>query len=282
MVRQPAVSGYFYPSRASEIRAMMQAMLTEETKLALAKKLERVKDVSGVVSPHAGYVYSGRVAAYSFYTLSLFPPVETVVLIGPNHRGIGEKVALAGEDFWQTPLGLVAIDKEAVTFLADHAPIFRIDSGAHRLEHSLEVQVPFLQHFLLYDFRIVPIALAKQDALTARAIAEALVTLGRKRRIVVVASSDFSHYEQARVVTEKDTALIAHILSLDVDGFYQEIVLRNISVCGPGGIATLMEYHRMLSGQTPSLLLYTHSGEVTGEQNEVVGYASIVFPLSFS
>jgi AmmeMemoRadiSam system protein B len=280
MVRQSAVSGYFYPSREQELRMMLEAMLTEEMKSVVQGKLKGVKGISGVVSPHAGYMYSGKVAAYSFYALSLFPPVETIIIIGPNHRGIGSKVALAGEDFWQTPLGLVGVDKEAIEFLAGYTPVFQIDSGAHRLEHSLEVQLPFLQYFLPYDFRIVPLALIKQDHATAKAIAETLLALSKHRKFFIVASSDFSHYERAKVAMEKDSALVARIISLDVEGFYREISMRNISVCGPGGIATLMEYQRGASGDRGSLLCYAHSGEVTGDFDQVVGYAAIIFPNS--
>ncbi|MEN3185919.1 MAG: AmmeMemoRadiSam system protein B [Atribacterota bacterium] len=278
MVRKPAVSGYFYPSQGEELRAMVRTMLTEETKQVIQRSLQGAKGVVGVVSPHAGYIYSGKIAAYSSYALSLSPPVETVVLIGPNHRGIGAEVALGGEDFWQTPLGLVALDREAIDFLVEHNPFFRVDSEAHRLEHSLEVQLPFLQCFLSYDFKVLPIALVKQDPATARAIAEALKKLSACRRLCIVASSDFSHYEEANVVTEKDSALIVRILSLDVEGFYREMYTRGISVCGPGGIAVLMEYHRNISGSKGSLLVYTHSGEVTGDMDRVVGYASIIFP----
>ncbi|MCX7668365.1 MAG: AmmeMemoRadiSam system protein B, partial [Atribacterota bacterium] len=204
--------------------------------------------------------------------------VDTVVLIGPNHRGIGAKVALGGEDFWQTPLGSVAVDREAIDFLMEHDSIFQVDSEAHRLEHSLEVQLPLLQYFLSCDFKVVPIVLIKQDLITARIIAEALKKLGEHRKICVVASSDLSHYEQASIATEKDSALITRILSLDVEGFYKEISARAISVCGPGGIAVLMEYHKSVSENEGSLLAYAHSGEVTGDVDRVVGYASIIFP----
>ncbi|NSW75522.1 MAG: AmmeMemoRadiSam system protein B [Candidatus Atribacteria bacterium] len=279
MVRKPAVSGYFYPSERETLQTMVKTMLTEEMKEVVQKHLQGVNGIIGVVSPHAGYMYSGKIAAYSFYALSLSPPVETVVIIGPNHRGVGAKVALGGEDFWQTPLGSVALDREAIDFLVGHDPVFRVDSEAHRLEHSLEVQLPFLQCFLSYDFKVVPIVLIKQDPVTARIIAEALKKLGEHRKLCIVASSDFSHYEQAGVAAEKDSALIARILSLDVDGFYEEIYARGISVCGPGGIAVLMEYYQNISrNKRGSLLAYAHSGEVTGDIDRVVGYASIIFP----
>lgn len=281
MVRKPAVSGYFYPSEKETLQTMVKTMLTEEMKDAVQKHLQGTKGVIGVVSPHAGYVYSGKIAAHSLYALSLSPPVETVVLIGPNHRGIGAKVALGSEDFWQTPLGFVALDKEAIDFLVGYNPIFRVDSEAHRLEHSLEVQLPFLQYFLSYDFKVVPIVLIKQDPVTARIVAEALKKLGEHRKCSIVASSDFSHYEQAGVAAEKDSALITRILALDVEGFYEEIYTRGISVCGPGGIAVLMEYYRNISKNNKgSLLAYAHSGEVTGDVDRVVGYASIIFPNS--
>ncbi len=278
MVRKPAVAGYFYPGEERELRKLLASLVNEEIEALVRSRLEGIRELHGVVSPHAGYVYSGKVAAYSFYALSLCLPVETIILIGPNHRGIGEKIALAGEDFWQTPLGLIPIDREATHFLSQVFPSARIDSLAHQLEHSLEVQLPFLQFFLSYRFHIVPIALAWQDLSIARELAQALRELARQEKIVVIASSDFSHYEPARVVEEKDHTLIAHILSLDTEGFYRDVYEKDLSICGPGGVATLMEYHRGLSAKKPELLCYAHSGEVTGELRQVVGYTSIIFP----
>ncbi|MGQ9473692.1 MAG: AmmeMemoRadiSam system protein B, partial [Candidatus Caldatribacteriaceae bacterium] len=223
VVRQPVVAGFFYPSQKKELCGFIETMVTEETKHELQNTAKEIGEATGVVSPHAGYIYSGKLSAFSFYLLSLLSPVETVVLIGPNHRGIGAKVALAEEDAWQTPLGIVSVDKEAVEFLRRRAPLFQVDSLAHRFEHSLEVQLPFLQYFLSYNFQILPLSLIKQDLATAKAIAEALLALRKQRKIFIVASSDFSHYESAKVAMEKDSSLISQILSLDLESFYRKI-----------------------------------------------------------
>lgn len=281
-VRQPVVAGSFYPSQEEELRNFIETMITEEMKHKLQNTAKGIREATGVVSPHAGYIYSGRLSAFSFYILSLLSPVETVVLIGPNHRGIGAKVALAEEDAWQTPLGIVSVDAEAVEFLRRRTPLFQVDSLAHRFEHSLEVQLPFLQYFLSYDFQILPLSLTKQDLATVKTIAEVLLALREQRKIFIIASSDFSHYEPAKVAMEKDLNLINQILNLDVESFYQKIYDQKISICGPGGIATLMIYHQSISKGRGELLLYAHSGEVSGDFEQVVGYASIIFPLSFS
>ncbi|MGQ9622662.1 MAG: AmmeMemoRadiSam system protein B [Candidatus Caldatribacteriaceae bacterium] len=281
MVRKEAVAGYFYPKDGEELRTFVERLTSSSHgPLRRLEKPEGVKDTSGVISPHAGYMYSGAVACWSHYLLSLFPPFETIVVLGPNHRGVGKRVALSGAEYWRTPLGLVPVDLEAVEFLVACSPLFAVDDLAHLAEHSIEVQIPLLQYFLPYDFRILPVLLLSQDRKTALALGEAFFELSRKKRIALVASSDFSHYEPEEAARSKDMRAIEHILSLDVDGFYNVIQEENISICGPGAIASLLEYHARRSTQRGELLTYTHSGEVTGDRAQVVGYAALFFPLS--
>lgn len=274
-MRKEAVAGYFYPGDGEELRRFLEYCKT----IAASGKYPRVQDASGVVSPHAGYVYSGVTASYAHYFVSLLPPVETIVLLGPNHRGLGARVAISGAQSWRTPLGLLPVDAEAREFLASY-PVFSIDDRAHQFEHSLEVQLPFLQYFLPYAFSILPITFFAQDPGTAHAIGEALFALSQKKRILLIASSDFSHYEREDVARSKDEAAIRHICALDVAGFLKTLRDQDVSVCGPLGIAALMVYHAKRGGREATLLHYTTSGEVTGDTSQVVGYAAIAFPLS--
>ncbi|MCS7242378.1 AmmeMemoRadiSam system protein B [Candidatus Caldatribacterium sp.] len=276
MVRREAVAGYFYPSEAGELRSL----LGHFREIVACMAYPDTKDVSGVVSPHAGYTYSGVTAACAHYLLSLLPPAETIVLLGPNHRGVGERVALSGVENWRTPLGSIPVDTESREFLLSYAQIFSVDDRAHQFEHSIEVQLPFLQYFLPYSFSILPVSLLSQDLVTSKIIGEALFALAQKKRILLVASSDFSHYEQEKIARSKDTGVIERICALDVEGFFRFIREERVSVCGPGGIAALMVYHAKRGGKKAELLNYTTSGEVTGEKHQVVGYAAISFPLS--
>lgn len=274
-MRKAAVAGYFYPGETKELKALLDHFKA----VASQKEYPKVQDTSGIVSPHAGYVYSGMTAAYAHYLLSLLPPAETVVLLGPNHRGIGRRVALSGAESWQTPLGLVPVDLESREFLLSCSSAFAVDDLAHQFEHSIEVQIPFLQYFLPYEFSILPISLLSQDLVTSRALGEALFALSQKKRIILVASSDFSHYEQETVAKSKDAEAIARISALDVEGFYRVLREKDVSVCGPGGIAALMVYHARRGGREGKLLHYTTSGEVTKDTHQVVGYAAMYFPL---
>lgn len=276
MVRKEAVSGYFYPGEAGELRSLFERF----RKVVTSREYPGTKDVSGIISPHAGYIYSGVTASYAHYFLSLLPPAETIVLLGPNHRGIGERVALSGAQSWQTPFGLIPVDIESREFLLSYSKIFSIDDRAHQFEHSIEVQLPFLQYFLPYSFSILPISLFSQDLATSRAIGEALFALSQRKRFFLVASSDFSHYEREAVARSKDAEAIERICALDVEGFFRVLREKDISVCGPGGIAALMVYHAKRGGKEAALLHYTTSGEVTGDSHQVVGYAAIFFPLS--
>ncbi|MEN3183643.1 MAG: MEMO1 family protein [Atribacterota bacterium] len=275
MVRREAVAGYFYPGEAEELRSLLERF----REVAARGVYPDTQDISGVVSPHAGYVYSGITASYAHYLISLLPPVATIVLLGPNHRGVGGRVALSGAESWRTPLGSVPVDAESREFLLSYSQVFSVDDRAHQLEHSIEVQLPFLQYFLPYTFSILPIALFSQDPATSRVIGEALFALAQKKRILLVASSDFSHYERETVARSKDMSVIERICALDVEGFFHLMREKDVSVCGPGGIAALMVYHARRGGKEARLLHYTTSGEVTGDTHQVVGYAAISFPL---
>lgn len=281
MIRKPAVAGYFYPAEEKELRRLIEELFSCDIgPRGKGERLGKWKKISGVVSPHAGYLYSGVVACWSFYSLSLASPVDTIVIIGPNHRGVGGKVAVSDAQLWETPLGQVPVDEEAVEFLISHYPLFSLDSQAHYLEHSVEVQIPFLQYFLPYPFQILPVVVGDQTLPVALQISQALQELSRIRKVVLVASSDFSHYEPAQIAQTKDSHALSCIVSLHLEEFYQVIGKENISICGPAGIAALMDYHKSRSLQEGKLLFYSHSGEVTGDYREVVGYASLVFPVS--
>lgn len=259
MIRKPAVAGQFYPSSESELKDMLTAFFGEVK--------SKVKGIAGV-SPHAGYIYSGKTAAFTHLSIG---DADTYVILGPDHTGaaMGANIAYP-KGSWETPFGTVEVDEEAVKALND---VVGISERAHAYEHSIEVQIPFLQYAHPHtDFKIVPIIMGDQSLDAARMLGEALSTLD----CAVIASSDFSHYVPRVVAEENDHYVIQAILDLDEEEFYKRLMERNVSACGPGPIATAMIFAKHKQCIEGILLNYSTSGDVTGD-DVVVGYASIVF-----
>ena len=263
-MRQPAVAGQFYPLRPEN--------LEKELKRCFEGLEIRERDVIGAVCPHAGYVYSGKVAAHAYATL---PEADTYVLLGPNHTGYGSPVSVS-RDTWKTPMGTVEVDVELVDrFLGS---IVDVDELGHKYEHSIEVQLPFLQYRFDGDFKILPICMGMQDEETAVEIGNIIANLvsESRKRVVFIASSDFTHYQPAKLAKETDNEVIDSILNLDVPGMYDRLYRRNASICGYGPIAAMLTSSKKLGGNHATLLNYSNSGDVSGDLNAVVGYAAII------
>ena len=278
LVRKPAVAGQFYPSDPKELSTLIDECYAHrlgpgKEPPASPGKAETV----AVVCPHAGYIYSGPVAAHSFLHVSSLPNPELIVLVGPNHYGIGSGVSTFAEGEWETPLGRVRVDSKAARDLADDAEIVTIDPDAHRLEHSLEVQLPFLQRIYGERVPILPVSLIFQDVDTTMALSAALAKVVRGRRVVLLASSDFTHYEPAAAARKKDTALIERMLEMDLDGFYSTLERLNVTACGFGAMATIMETAWSLGLRKAELLKYASSGDTSGDNLQVVGYGALRF-----
>ncbi len=259
-MRRPAVAGQFYPGTERELRSLIGQLAPKQAK-------EKIK-ACGVVVPHAGYIYSGAVAADVYSSIE---GAQTFVLLGPSHYMTGSAVAVSGES-WSTPLGVVDVDTELIRRLdgiIDH------DEAAHRNEHSIEVQIPFLQYYFR-DFRIVPVAIGMQDYDTVKEVAAELIrVLGDyDKRVVIVASSDFTHYEDVDVAKKKDSTLIRDIERLDVPGFYDDIYRMDATCCGYGPISAMIMTCVARGAKKGELIRYATSGDVTGDR-QVVGYAGI-------
>jgi len=269
-MRLPAVAGSFYTSSASQLRAGVEGYLDAASRAVSAK--ERL----AIVCPHAGYMYSGATAAYSFASASnLSLPNITAIIIGPNHTGMGTPISVSRED-WKTPLGEMKCDTELVDAIVAGGKIARRDETAHQQEHSCEVQLPFLQACAPHA-RIVCICMAWQDEKSAQDLAKAIFAAAKKtkRNIIVIASSDFTHYESAQSAKEKDTPAIELLRALDAEGFESLVDARDLSICGHGPIACALMYAKLAGAKKCELLKYTHSSEVTGEEGEGVAYASL-------
>ena len=277
-VRKPAVAGQFYPADPDELSSIIDECYLH--RLGPGRKPPAPKGraaIVAVVCPHAGYVYSGPVAAHSYLHVSSLPDPELIVVVAPNHYGIGSGVSTFKAGEWETPIGRMKVDSEAAAKLVELAGIVAFDPDAHRLEHSLEVQLPFLQKIYGEDVPLLPVSLVFQDIDTSRTIASALARVVRGKRAVLVASSDLTHYEPAEVAKQKDTALIQQVLKMDVEGFYSTLESLNVTACGFGAIATVMETAESLGLKKAELLKYASSGDTSGDNVQVVGYGALRF-----
>ncbi len=283
--RKPAVAGTFYPAGEAQLKESVESSYTHRLgpgRLPSQRGAEMTGGLKACVCPHAGYTYSGPVAAHSYLDVSELAKPDLVVVVGPNHYGIGSGVAAYGEGEWETPFGNVRMDDAATKKIARLTGMVDIDPEAHRREHSIEVQLPFLQHLFGASFGLLPISLAFQDKATARDLGKGLAELlkdaaGGERSAVLIASSDLTHYEPASQAREKDTVLLKHVQTLDVNAFYTTLERRDITACGYGGIGAVMEACRLLGFEKGRLNAYATSGDVTGDNDAVVGYPSVSF-----
>ena len=266
MIRQPAVAGQFYPASAQALAREIARWVDRDAEPASA---------IAVVAPHAGYTYSGSVAG-AVYSRVRIP--ESVVIVGVNHRGLGPDAALSAEGAWSMPTGEVPIDEPLALSILERSSTLREDVRAHQHEHSLEVQVPFLQHFQP-DLKIVPIAIYGSDIDTCRdvgeACAEAIGEAGRP--VLLVASTDLSHEQQDyERVKANDPAVIDRMLALDPEGLLREVAERRVTMCGSVPTAAVLLAANLLGAGEAELVKYSDSYAVNLSEDYVVGYVGIL------
>ena len=278
-IRVPAVAGYFYPADEESLRRSIEESFRSHLGPGeLPKRVEGPRSIIGLVSPHAGYVYSGPVAAHGYYQLASDGRPDVFVILGPNHTGLGSGVSIMTSGEWRTPLGGAVIDEELAEEISEISDIIDVDEEAHRYEHSIEVQLPFLQ-YLYGEVTFVPICMMMQDLRTAREVGRAISEALRGRDAVIIASSDMTHYESRASAEYKDQESIRAIISLDEELLYDTISRLNVSMCGPGPVAATLTAVKKLGKCEAKLLKYATSGDVTGDYSSVVGYASISMSL---
>jgi len=266
MNRPPAFAGSFYPRHPVELRRLIGRLTDPD--------LPKVKALAAV-APHAGYVYSGAVAGAVYSSVEI---PGTCLILAPAHRPIRPRFAVMAEGFWETPLGAVPVENELAVALQDRCPLVEDDPSAHAEEHSLEVQIPFLQTFRP-DVAIVPVNVsyrATPDDLEAlgKAAAEAIRTTGKD--VLLVASTDMSHYVSASEARRKDFPALDRIRALDPRGLLEIVRKEDVSMCGVLPTAAVLFAAKALEAEKAELVRYAHSGEVTGDDREVVAYAGLV------
>ncbi len=264
MTRLPVVADRFYPGDPTILRQTLADLVPPEQDAIKAK---------AVIVPHAGYVYSGGVAGETFSRVKI---PETVIVLGPNHHGRGEPVALGTED-WAMPMGEVHFAVDLAADILEKSEIIVSDNQAHQFEHSLEVQVPFLQ-FLQEKLSIVPIVVSHISYNQCRQAALEIVRAVKAydRPVLLVASTDMTHYESRQSASVKDHLALKHILSLDPQGLYNTVVTNRISMCGIMPTVITLLATMELGAEKADLVRYTDSGEASGDTNQVVGYAGLV------
>ncbi len=285
MTRTPAVAGMFYEPDREALRLSIERCFLSDLgpgRLPLANP-SRAGRVLGLVSPHAGYVYSGAAAACAFERLAEDGLPDTAVLLGPTHRGLGAAVAVAAETEWMTPLGSVHTDQQTARSIVELCEFAQPDDIAHMEEHSLEVQLPFLQYIGGESVKIVPISIAhlsEDDAIALSSdLGQAIGTSLAGKSAVVIASTDFTHYESRASAAAKDAVAIDQILKLDGPSLLREVYGRSITMCGVAGTAVMLEACKALGAKRARKLAYYTSGDVTGDTSQVVGYGALSIEL---
>ncbi len=281
-VRHPAVAGSWYAGTAVGLRAQIEKCFTHKLGPGELPKVvkEGPRDFVGLVCPHAGYMYSGPVAAHAYYELAKDGKPETIVIFSPNHTGRGSALSLMNEGVWRTPMGDVEIDSKTADHILSESRIIDVDERAHAYEHSIELQLPFLQYLYGSDFKFVPICFLMQDLESSRDVGQAAAKALSGKNALVIASTDMTHYEPQKMAEKKDKMAIDAAIKMDENQYYSAVESYGISACGYGPTIAAITAAKALGAKKAQLLCYKTSGDITGDFSAVVGYASISFTKS--
>ena len=274
--RKSQIAGTWYPGDPNELRALVDRLVNDAPRTHIPAKLAKLAKLVALISPHAGLIYSGRIAAAGYRLLER-ARFDAVILLGPCHRG-GVGLAVMPGGAIETPLGTVGIDEELVSALAEADPNVRVTTAPHELEHSLEVQFPFLQRFLP-NVPVVPVLMGYQTPTTIAAAARALqqVIAESRRSVLMVASSDLSHYESRAEASRLDGMVVRCLEQFDVSSLEQLLLTNPDHACGGGPMVAVLTAAQALGASDANVLAYGDSGDVTGDTDGVVGYVSAAF-----
>lgn len=267
MIREPQVAGTFYPSEPEQLKEQISTLLS------LTRSQKKYKNIFGIVAPHAGYMYSGKSAAYA-YNLLIKKSYKTVIIISPSHSEYFSGISIYPGDAYKTPLGVIEIDKEKSATLIRKSELISESIQGHRKEHALEVQLPFLQS-VLSDFKIIPIVMGDQRKIFVDELALQISKI-YDADTLVVASSDLSHFYESDYSDKIDSIVEENINRFDPDSLQKNLENQNCEACGGGPISVMLKAASYVKFQNSLVLNRCNSGDVTGDKSEVVGYLSAV------
>lgn len=266
MIREPIVAGKFYPGNKNSIENQLRSFLKETPK----------EEALACIMPHAGYVYSGEVATQTAASINI---KENIILLGPNHTGLGSTFSIASKGKWKTPLGEVEVNTTIAENLKKEYLLFKEDDSAHMYEHSLEVELPILQFLFKGKFSIAPLVLMPSEKSEyekiAQAISKTIIDLNIKDKTLIIASTDMTHYEPHEAAKKKDNLAIEAILNLDEDLLMERVEKYNITMCGYVPVVITIMATKKLGAKKAKLIKYQTSGDTSGDYGAVVGYAGI-------
>jgi len=278
-VRAPAVAGSWYAGTPNSLRNQIEELFMHRLGPGSLPKIVREgpRSLVGLVVPHAGYMASGPVAAHAYYHLAGDGKPDVIVIFGPNHTGRGSALSIMNEGVWRTPLGDVEIDTETANQILRISDIIDVDDRAHAHEHSIELQLPFLQYLYGSEFKFVPICFMMQDLESSCEVGKVVATALKGKNALVIASSDLTHYEPQERAEKKDKMAIDAALKMDEEQYYTTVESYGISTCGYGPTIAAITAAKELGAKKSQLLCYKTSGDILGDRSAVVGYASIAF-----
>jgi len=265
-VRHPAVAGLFYPGKASALKRDVETYLHDTP---LKKEIAREK-IKAVIVPHAGYVYSGQTAAYVYNAIK-DNTYDAIVVVGPSHRKYFKGITLYPGDAYRTPLGDVSIDKELRDDMIDEDKSIVLSDEGHVEEHSIEVQLPFLQ-LIFGDFQFVPVVMGDQSRTFVETLSRKLDEVFHKKKVLLIASTDLSHYYPYESAVNIDKGVIESVERFDNDELMRRLEQRHVEACGGGPMVSVMEASKLLGCTQSNILHYCNSGDISGDKSAVVGY----------
>jgi len=281
MLRQPVVAGAFYPDNPDMLKKVIEDCFLDKSGVSMIPELNSFNDNEypvHIMVPHAGYQYSGAIASQGYCEIVQNGFPDVFIILSPNHTGFGSEVSVFNEGEWVTPLGSVGVDDEFANSIISFSDIATADFAAHIHEHSIEVQLPFLQYFS-NDFKIVPITMGSQTFTASSDLAKAIFEAGNEldKSYCVIASTDLSHFNNQEKANKVDGFVLEDISEMNEFKLFEEVVQYNITMCGYGPVMTTISLSKMSGKNDCEILAYGTSGDVTGDLSSVVGYASGIF-----
>lgn len=276
-IRYPAVAGLFYEGDGESLKRRIEWCFKHKLGPGSIPSVNEQgkRDIIGLVCPHAGYMYSGPIAAHSYAELAKDGVPDVVVILGPNHTGLGSGVSIVESGYWRTPLGNVEVNSEVARKIVKNCDVIAVDELAHAQEHSIEVQLPLLQYIYGNCFSFVPICMMLQMKDVCIEVGNAIAKALEDENAVIIASTDFTHYEPQEKAYEKDIKVLKAIEAMDPELMLKLVDSLPVSMCGPGPVASMLYAVKKMRAKKATILKYATSGDITGDKSSVVGYGSV-------